>query len=160
MEKTPEQIRLEAARLLLGRGIRFIIKDAPFLYRLFRLNRISIHHLKAGTIMEISRLVDENKLYDIRVPIDANKRLDALALIIATAVLNRKDRIEKEALKLSRFLLWKVPAQTLIDIYQTIAPVTKIMDFMTITRFFEIQAQTMMNPKNLTTNPGQTKKGS
>lgn len=148
--------REAAARLILGRGIRFIIKDAPFLYRLFRLNKFEISHLRAGTIVEISRIIDENNISDIQKPDKANQKLDVVALIIAVAILNREKRINRFSGRLAKFLLWKVPAQTLMAIYFNIASINRITDFMIITTYFAHQAQTMMSPKNL----GQQEKGS
>lgn len=148
--------RLAAAQLLLGRGIRFIIKDAPLLYRLFRLNRITISQLRAGTIIEISRLIDEHGLADARKPSDINLHLDVIARIIAVAVLNRKKRISLFTDRLAKFLLWKVPAQTLSEIYLRIARLNDVKDFMIITKYFEVITSRMMSPKNL----GQEIKGS
>ena len=154
--KAENNPRLAAARLLLGRGIRYTIKDAPFLYRLFRLNRLTVSHLRAGTIIEISRLIDEYGLADARKPSDVNLKLDVVARIIAVAVLNRKNRIRLFTDRLTKFLLWKVPAQLLSEIYFRIAPINSIQDFMIITKYFEVTASRMMNPKNL----GQKTKGS
>lgn len=148
--------RLAAARLLLGRGIRFTIKDAPFLYRLFRLNRLTISSLRAGTIIEISRLIDEHDLSEVTHPENVNKKLDVLAHIIAVAILNRKSKIKYLSKFLARLLLWQVPATTLIDIYLCIASINRTTDFMTITKYFDIQTEIMMSPKNL----GQKSQGS
>lgn len=149
----PKQ-RIAAAKLLLGRGMRFTITDAPLLWRMLRLNSITIHHLRAGTIAEISAIIDRDGLDDIRVPAEANANMPAIALCVAVAVLNDKKRIERYAERLAKLLLWKLPAQTLIDIYYVIAGLNKLSDFMIITGYFSHQATMMMSPKI----PGQMKK--
>lgn len=148
--------RIAAARLLLGRGLRFTIKDAPFTWRLLRLNRIVIRHLRAGTIAEIAMIIDRHGLNNIRTPADANANMEAIARVIAVAVLNHKRRIQWFARRLSRLLLWKMPATTLIDIYQAVESLNKLSDFTTITGYFSHQATMMMSPKT----PGQMTKGS
>jgi hypothetical protein len=67
-----DAIALEAANLLLDRGMRFTITDAPFLLRLFRLNRFRIRTLRAGTIAEIYRLMSLHALTGIGTEAEAN----------------------------------------------------------------------------------------
>lgn len=149
-------VRLAAADLLLDRGVRFTISGAPWYWRLLGLNRIHIRPMRAGTIMEISRIMDGYGLDDIRVQKDANTRLDIIAIIVATAMLNSKRKIKLFSGILTKLLLWKVPAYVIRQVYRQIAGLNKISDFMSITIYFGIQAQMMMNPKEM----GQTGKGS
>jgi hypothetical protein len=148
--------RLAAANILLDRGVRFEIRGAPWYWRLLRLNRIRIRPLRAGAIMEISRLMDERGLGDICIQKEANARLDAIALIIAVAMLNSKRGIRLFSGILARLLLWQVRANVLREIYETVARLNKVSDFMNITTYFGIQAQMMMNPKEM----GQEEEGS
>lgn len=148
--------RIAAARLLLGRGMRFTITDAPLFWRLLRLNRITIHHLRGGTIAEIAMIIDRDKLNDISIPKEANINMVSISLIVAIAILNRENRIKRYSEKLAKLLLWKIPAQTLIEIFYIIAGLNKLSDFMNITGYFSHQATMMMSPKI----SGQTKKGS
>jgi hypothetical protein len=106
--------------------------------------------------MEISRLIDESGLDDIRIQKDANTKLDAIALIIAVAMLNSKRGIRLFSGILARLMLWKVPADIIRQVYSQIAKINKVSDFMSITIYFDIQAQMMMSPKEM----GQMKKGS
>ena len=149
-------VRLAAANILLDRGVRFTISDAPWYWKLLRINRVCIRPLRAGTIMEISRLIDENELDDIRIQKDANNRLDVIALIIAVAILNGKQTIKLFSGILSKMLLWKIPAHVLQDIYKQVAKVNKLTDFMNITIYFGMQAEMMMNPREM----GQEEEGS
>ncbi|MFR9164997.1 MAG: hypothetical protein ACLVKO_01765 [Dysgonomonas sp.] len=149
-------VRLAAASILLDRGVRFTITGAPWYWRMLRLNKIRIRPLRAGTIMEISRLIDENELDDIRVQKDANTKLDTITLIIAVAMLNSKRRIRLFSGILARLLLWQVPVDIIRQVYSQIAKINKVSDFMSITIYFDIQAQMMMSPKEM----GQMKKGS
>ncbi|WP_165043725.1 hypothetical protein [Dysgonomonas sp. ZJ709] len=141
--------RLQAADLLLDRGVRFNIPDAPFFWRLFGLNKIFIRPLRAGTIAEITRLIEIHELSDVVLPKEIHAKLEAISLIIAVAVLNDKYKIEKYAEKKAAFFLWKVPAHILIQIYQLIAGLNRVSDFMSITIYFAHQAQMMMSPRNM-----------
>ena len=149
----PKQ-RKAAARLLLGRGMRFTITDAPVFWRLLRFNRITIKHLRAGTIAEISAIIDRDGLDDIFIPKEANTNMPSIALCVAVAILNNERRIKWYAGRLAKMLLWKIPAQSLIEIFYIIAGLNKLSDFMNITGYFSHQATMMMSPKN----PGQMKK--
>lgn len=149
-------IRLAAASILLDRGVRFTISGAPWYWKLLGFNPILIRPLRCGTIMEISRIIDETGLADIQMQKDANTRLDTVALIVATAMLNSRLKIKYFAGILARMLLWKVPGYVLRDVYRQIAKINKVTDFMSITIYFGIQAQMMMSPKEM----GQVVKGS
>lgn len=149
-------VRLAAASILLDRGVQFTISNAPWYWRLLRINRIHIRPLRAGTIMEISRMIDESELSEIHIQLDANIKLDVITRIIAMAVLNGKYKIKFFSGILSRMLLWKVPAHVLKQIYRHIAKLNKVTDFMNITIYFGIQTEMMMSPKNT----GQEKEGS
>lgn len=148
--------RLAAANILLDRGVRFTISGAPFLLRMLRLNKFYIKPLRAGTILEISRLFDENGLDNIQMQKDANLKLDVLCRIISAAILNGKFKIACFSGLLAKLLLWKMPAKALKEICDRIARLNKVTDFMSITIYFGIQAQMMMNPRNM----GQARKGS
>jgi hypothetical protein len=149
-------IGLRAADLLLDRGMRFTVSDAPFYLKMFGLHRFRIRPLRAGTIMEISRTIDKEGLSDIKDEAAANSRMDKIALVIAMAILNRRLAIGRLKGILAAALLWKIPASTLYRIYLTIARINSISDFMTITGFFALQSAMMMKPKI----PGQRGKGS
>ena len=53
--------RLNAANVILNRGVRFRL-PAPFYKRWLKKDYVTIRYLKAGTILEISRVVVENDL--------------------------------------------------------------------------------------------------
>lgn len=149
--------RIAAAKLLLDRGMRFTITDAPLSLKLLRLNKITIHHLRGGTIAEISTIIDRDGLDNVRTAKDANVNMPSIALVVSMAILNHKKRIKYLSERLAKILLWKIPAQTLIDLFYVIASMNKLSDFMNITEYFCHQATMMMSPKNT----GQTnQKGS
>lgn len=147
--------QVKAASLLLDRGIRFTIPDAPFFDRLFRQNKIYIRPLRAGAIMKIAILLLENELDNTMSTQELHSKLDVLAKIIATAVLNDAKKIEQKSDKLTKKLLWKVPAHVLIKIYRYIDGINEIKDFTNITNFFNCQSRMMMAKRT-----GQKKKGS
>lgn len=144
-----DNVRLAAANLLLDRGVRYVISDAPLFWQLLRLNRIVIRPFKAGTIMEIGRVIDENKLNEIKTDADAKKSIDKISLIIAISVLNNRRKIKYFSKILSRIFLWKIPVKVLFTIFYHIMRLNSLTDFMSITRYFEHQAKMMLEPKNL-----------
>lgn len=154
--KKEDRIRLEAADLLLDRGMRFTISDAPVLIKAMRMNRFNIRPLKAGTIIEIVRLVILYELESVENEAAANGKLAEIAEVVAVAILNDRKKIKRYTRIVKRLLLWKVTASTLFRIYFVVSRINKVSDFMTITGYFADQAQAMMNPKL----PGQSIQGS
>lgn len=148
------EAQVKAARLLLDRGIRFTIPDAPVWDRIRRKNKILIRPLRAGTIMEITVLMIEHGLEGLT-NMQMNCKLDVLAKIIATAVLNDDQSIERNCEAHAKILLWKCPAHVLIKIYRYIESLNQIEDFTTITGYFSRQVRMMMNRRT-----GQQAKGS
>lgn len=149
MTENTNNVRLAAANMLLDRGIRYTISDTPLLGRLLRLNKIKIHPLKAGTLIEISRIISENKLDKIEESQEAIIKLRYIVSIIAVAILNNKILIKYCTRFLTNLMIWKIPIRALLGIFYQILQVNKLSDFMNITIYFEHQAQMMMNPKNL-----------
>lgn len=143
--------RIEAAERLLDRGVRFRL-PAPFFSRLLKRDCIDIRPLKAGTILEFSIVVIENKLDEALEKEDwhfLQHSIKPVARCVAIAILNTKEGIEMETDQLTEKLLWKIPAGKLIEMFRVIAVQTRMSDFMNITRFFSRQTMMMMNPKNL-----------
>lgn len=152
-----EQItKLKAANLLLERGVRYHITDAPFLLKFFRLNRITIAALRAGTIAEFSRIIIEKQL-DIKLADNdyLNENLDSICLVIAIAVLNSKFKIKYFSKAFAKQLLWRVQYTTLVEIFVTLVEINSAVDFMTITNW-PVQQMTMMMSARL----GHENKGS
>lgn len=147
--------RIKAANLLLDRGIRFTIPDAPVWDRIRRRNKILIRPLRAGTIMEITVIMLENGLDDKLTNQELHTRLDVIARIIATAVLNDDEAIERSCGQLTKKLLWKCPAHVLIKIYRHIESLNRIEGFTAITGYFSRQIRMMMNKRT-----GQQQEGS
>lgn len=150
--------RFNAANAILERGVRFRM-PALFLKRLLKRDWVTIHHLKAGTILEFSRVVIEHDLENAILLGDYEflmKSVEPCARCIAIAILNDKQKIERKADKLTKQLLWKISAESLIDIFVKISLLNRASDFTRITKFFSIQMMMMMNAKNL----GQTADGS
>jgi uncharacterized membrane protein len=151
-----DSVSLRAADLLLDRGMRFTVRDAPLYLKMFGLHRFRIRPLRAGTIMEISRIMEKGALADIENEAAANGKMDKIALAVAVAILNRRRAIRLFGGILAGALLWKMPAATLYRIYLAIARLNSISDFMTITGYLALQTATMMKPRI----PGQTAEGS
>ncbi len=150
-------IRVQAAERILDRGVRFRL-PASFLSRLLRWDRIDIRPLRAGTILEISRVVVGEGLGEAIAMENwsfLEKSIQPVAKCIAIAILNDKIRIIKKAEKLTGELIWKMPAGTLVEIFQIIAAQNRLADFMNTTKFLLTEVMMMMNPKNL----GQEKNG-
>ena len=151
-----DNVRLAAANLLLDRGVRYVISDMPLFWQLLRLNRIEIRPLKAGTLMEISRIIDENKLDRIETADEGMKKLGAIVMLISVAILNHRYRIKYFSGILSKILLWRIPVKALFNIFYHIIRVNNLTDFTNITRYFNHQAEMLMSPKI----PGQQGMGS
>lgn len=147
--------QVKAAKLLLDRGIRITIPDAPFWDRIRRRNKIYIKPLRAGTIVELAILMLDNDLAETLTNKELNTRLDLVARAVAIAMLNDKELIEKNSEALADRLLWKYPARVLIKIYRYIESLNEIKDFMSITDYFHRQARMMMTKRT-----GQARKGS
>lgn len=146
--------RLQAANAILERGVRFRL-PAPFYIRLLKKDIVTIRHLKAGTIIEFSRVVVENKLEEAVVMGDyerLSKTVEPCARCIAISILNDKRKIKRRLDKLTQKLLWKISDASLVDIFLNISRLSRVQDFMNITRFYLTQMEMMMNPKNLGQN--------
>ncbi len=143
--------RLNAANVILNRGVRFRL-PAPVYKRWLHKDYVTIRYLKAGTILEISRVALENDLenalllggYDL-----LEKSVEACARCIAIAILNDKEKIERRTDKLTQHLLWEVSPQSLVDLFNKISAMNRLSDFTNITKFFSSQMMMMMNRKNL-----------
>lgn len=149
---------MKAANAILERGVRFRL-PAPFFKKWLKRDWATIRHLKAGTILEFSRVVIEHGLENAVLMGDYElllKAIEPCARCIAIAILNDKRKIERKADRLAKQLLWRISAESLIEIFVKISLLNRVSDFTTITRFFSTQTVMMMNPKNL----GQTAGGS
>ncbi|HBX44478.1 MAG TPA: hypothetical protein DEG28_01095 [Porphyromonadaceae bacterium] len=150
--------RLKAANAILERGVRFRL-PAPFYKRWLKKDYVTIRHLKAGTILEISSVVLNSKLEEAITLGDyefLHKAIEPCARCIAIAILNDKRDIEKKAGRLTKRLLWKVSDESMIDIFLKISIMNRVSDFTIITRYLLNQMMTMMSRKNL----GQVDDGS
>lgn len=140
--------RLEAAKSILNRGVRFRL-PAPFYRRLFRRNVIEVRPLYPGTILEFATIVLENNLEEATTLSDyasLAKSIKPVARCVAVSMLNDESKIERLTDRLQRKLLWKVPPSLLVEIYLTIAGMNRTADFMNITRYYVLQTLMMMNP--------------
>ena len=142
-----KQTRLAAASLLLERGVKFNLTDAPFYYRFIGLSAIEIRPLYPGTIMELSRVILEEGLEDAT-PETVNGKIESICRVIAIAMLNDKKKL-KRTQQLTQRLLNKVPASVLIRIFMHIVEINKVLDFTIITNYFANQMNQMLTMKNL-----------
>jgi hypothetical protein len=150
-------VRVKAAERILDRGVRFRI-PASFFRRLFRLNIINIHPLKAGTILEFSRVVIMSGLEEAVMKSNwsfLNQSIEPIAKCVAISILNDEGKIKNKAEDLAHKLLWRYPEGTLIEMFRVIAELNGVSDFMDTTKFYLSQMMMMMNPRNL----GQEKSG-
>jgi hypothetical protein len=150
-------IRVQAAERILDRGVRFRL-PASFLSRLLRRDRIDIRPLRAGTILEISRVVVGEGISEAIAMENwsfLEKSIRPVAKCIAIAILNDEILINKKLEALTRKLIWRVPAGTLVEMFQVVEAQNRLSDFMNTTKFLLTEAMMMMNPKNL----GQEKNG-
>lgn len=143
--------RLNAANVILTRGVRFRL-PAPYYKRWLKKDYITIRYLKAGTILEISRVILKSGLEDAIALGDyefLEKAIEPCARCIAIAILNDKKSIARGTDKLTKRLMWKVAPQSIVDIFTKISAMNRLTDFMSITRYLLSQTTMMMNRKNL-----------
>lgn len=143
--------RLKAAEAILERGVRFRL-PAPFFKRWLKKDYMTIRHLKAGTILEISRIVIAADLENAVLLSDyqlLKKAVEPCARCIAVAILNDRRKIEQQADRLTRRLLWDISAESLIDVFLKIVVMNRTSDFTTITKYFLLKMTTMLERKNL-----------
>lgn len=149
-------VRERTVNLLLERGVRFRL-PAPFFVSLLGLNRLTVRSLKAGTILEISRIVVKHKLEEALFEHNhafLHKAIVPMSECMALAALNHRLKIKLFRKLLCRYLLWCVPAKELINMFKLVLELNSVTDFMTITKFFSLQAVSLLAP-----NLGQQKKG-
>jgi len=139
--------RLAAANLLLERGVRFKITDAPFYFRFIGLKYIIIRPLYPGTIMELSRIILQEGIEKIDT-IKAVEKMESICRVIAIAMLNDKQKLKRTE-RLTHTLMNKVPLAVLIHIFLHIVDMNGVMDFTIITNYFSGQMNQMMTVKNM-----------
>lgn len=143
--------RLQAADAILERGARFRL-PAPFYRRLLRKDHVTIRHLKAGTIIEFSRVVVESGLENAIALGDYEfllKSVEPCARCIAIAVLNDRRKIARGTGKLTRRLLWGVEPASIVELFLKISVMNRVSDFTNITKYLLTMTAMMMSPKNL-----------
>lgn len=143
--------RISAAHAILERGVRFRL-PAPFYKRWLKKDYVTIRHLKAGTIFEISCVVLESGIEQALIAGDfefLSKTIKSVAECIAIAILNDKKAIEDKTEKLKNKLLWEVSSESLIELFNNIVLMNRVGIFTTATRYLHRMTTTMMNPKNL-----------
>lgn len=126
-----DEIRNQATDLLLERGVQFALPLPHYLAWAIpkRWRQLTIRHLKAGTILEIERLVLLHKLSDNPL----TPEVAVLAEIIALAVLNRRMRIKLFRRPLTQWLLWGISSESLLELFGIVRTLNRLEDFTTIT---------------------------
>ena len=111
-----DEIRNQATDLLLERGVQFALPLPRYLAWAIpkRWRQLTIRHLKAGTILEIERLVLQYKLHDNPLTPD----VAVLAEIIAP---------------LTQWLLWGISSESLLELFGIVRTLNRLEDFTTIT---------------------------
>ena len=77
------------------------------------------------------------------------KAVEPCARCIAIAILNDEKKIDRKADRLTKQLLWKISAESLIEIFVKISLLNRVSDFYTYYQILSIQMTMMMSPKNL-----------
>ena len=146
------EVRSRAVNLLLERGARFVVPLPRPYARLIpkRWRTMTIRHLKAGTILEIERLVVQHNLNNDPL----TPRIELLAEAIALAVLNNRRSIRFLRRPLTRLLLWGVSGESLLELFGIVRTLNRLEDFTAITVWILLTARmTQMRT-------GQEEKGS
>lgn len=124
-------IRSQAVDLLLGRGVQFDLPAPPLIRWLVprRCRRLTIRHLKAGTILEIEQLALRHKLSEE----PFNPRVEVLAEVLAVAILNSRWRIPLFRQPLKHWLLWGVASESLLELFAVTRSLCRVEDFTAFT---------------------------
>ncbi len=142
--------RLAAADAILDRGVRFVIPHAPVRLRLLGLDRLHIRPLRAGTILAISKVVLEAKLEDAILLEDhafLATSIEPIARCVALAYINSRRLLGRFTDQITRLMLL-LPVDVLIRIFLQVDSLNQKQHFMTITRWFVVQTQMMMNQRH------------
>ena len=139
--------QLRAAETLLDRGVRLRL-PAPAFFRWVRADRLRIKPLRAGTILEFSRIVNAYGLEELQAKgfKALEKQIEPCARCIAISLLNRRWSINCLSGWLTKRLLWKYKAADLIRAYLIVAGMSSAADFTIITKFYCQMMKTMMMP--------------
>lgn len=126
-----DEIRNQATDLLLERGVQFALPLPRYLAWAIpkRWRQLTIRHLKAGTILEIERLVLQYKLHNNPL----TPEVAVLAEIIALAVLNSRRGIKLFRRPLTQWLQWGVSSESLLELFGIVRTLNRLEDFTTIT---------------------------
>lgn len=125
------EIRGQATDLLLERGVQFAMPYSRYIRWAIpkRWRQLTIRHLKAGTILEIERLVIHHNLSDNLL----SPEVEVLAEVIALSALNSRRRIKLFRKPLKRWLLWGISSESLLELFGIVRTMNRLEDFMTIT---------------------------
>ncbi len=151
-----EDKRLDAARHLLDRGVRFRL-PAPFWLKWLRPS-ITLRSHKAGTILCFSETVLKHDLENAVLAGNNEqlaKSIKPITECLAISALNDYFKIKLLKKLLSKYLLWQVDKQALIEMFLIAFEMNNSKDFIAITKWYLHQMKMMMNP-----NLGQMEKGS
>lgn len=131
MGSDDQGIRSQAVDLLLGRGVQFDLPAPPLIRWLVprRCRRLTIRHLKAGTILEIERLALRHKLSEE----PFNPQVEVLAEVLAVAILNSRWRIPLFRQPLKHWLLWGVASESLLELFAVTRSLCRVEDFSVFT---------------------------
>lgn len=139
MGSDEQGIRSQAVDLLLGRGVQFDLPVPPLVKWLVprRWRRLTIRHLKAGTILDIERLALKHKIADTPL----TPKVEVLAEVLAVAILNSRWRIPLFRKPLRQWLLWGVASESLLELFGITRELCRLEDFTAITIWTMLTAQ-------------------
>lgn len=152
MGSDEQGIRSQAVDLLLKRGVQFDLPVPPLIRWLVprRCRRLTIRHLRAGTILEIERLTLLHKLSEE----PFHPKVDVLAEVLAVAILNGRLRIPLFRQRLKRWLLWGVASESLLELFALTRSLCRVEDFTAFTIW------TMLTANLTAVRMGQEERGS
>lgn len=152
MASDEQSVRSQAVDLLLGRGVQFDLPVPPLVKWLVprRWRRLTIRHLKAGTILEIERLALKHKIADTPL----TPKVEVLAEELAVAILNSRWQIPLFRQPLKRWLLWGVASESLLELFALTRALCRVEDFTAFTIW------TMLTANLTAVRMGQEERGS
>lgn len=145
------RVQQRVADTLLERGVRFKI-PAPFFLRVVgkKTVGITIRPAKFGTLIAMSGIsselnadidsISEGSINNAMAMVE--KHGDALALWIATAILNDRVKIERLAKSLAKRLKWRLTPARLSELFTLVVLLCGIQDFTNTIRYLNTMSLT------------------
>lgn len=136
MTEKDRELQIDAASLLMQRGVQFKLPALFFWDRLLGRNKVVVRPPLVYTVMEMCRvaLAAELDTYiDNIAVVPTPAHLSAIARVVAIAICRDKRTIDRRAERLAKHIEMHVQAESLLTIYQAVMAMTGVKNFWMVT---------------------------